>query len=831
MNSRFLIREMLHSRSQGAIFVLCVALSLISIVAVNSFRRDVRESIVTDARSLHGGDIIIHSHYPFSPNLEKELATLEESHEVEKVRSWEFYSVARREDGSDSLFSNIKAVSSNYPLYGEVILRSGTGLQAALQSGRAVVGESLLERLGLVIGDRLLLGNAVFEIVDVIVRESARPVDFFSIGPRIIVSAEDIDRMGLVKQGSRVHYDTLLKVSEERTIDTIAARLKEKSLTDQERVETYATKNSRVKRFFDNLFFFLSLISIFTLLLAGIGMQSSLAALFRRKEKSIAIARSLGATDGFLLRHYLAMVSILSGIGMVLGIAAGLLVEKSFVLLFSGLLPQNVVPGGSFGDVLEGMMLGVVVVSFFTCLPLARMRNIRPMAVFRKENSGSTGRKSIYILVACGVVLLSGLVVRQLEDVRYGIYFIAGIIGLVVVMFLLIGGLFSLFPRRSFRPLALRQAIRSMMRPGNSSRTIVITLASALSVLLTIYLVEQNLRSTYISSYPSDAPNLFCLDIQQNQKQDFLKLVGTDIELFPVIRGRLTAINTNKISRSEELKKRGDSLAREFNLTYRQRLLDDEILEKGRSIFGEGDDENGPVPVSVLDHVAQMGDMELGDILYFNIQGIPLEAKVVSIRSRTKSMLYPFFYFVFPETVLQAAPQTFFGALKVDKDQVSQLENKIVGRFPNVSTINVGEAAVELGKLMEKLTRIVNFFATFSILAGGLILISSILATRLARIKEAVYYKILGSGSGFVLQVFFLENLILALLSGGCAIFVGQVGSWAICRFVLEIQHEPEISSCLALLALTVCLVVTLGLLSSITIIRRKPISFLREQF
>ena len=141
-------------------------------------------------------------------------------------------------------------------------------------------------------------------------------------------------------------------------IDKIAARLQDKTIAGQERVDTYATAGSRVKRFFDNLLFFLSLISVFTLLLAGIGMQSSLAALLRQKEKSFAILRSLGATGSFLLRHYLVIVFILSGIGCILGILSGLLLEKSFTSLFAGLLPDKIVLGGSSFDVLEGMGLG-----------------------------------------------------------------------------------------------------------------------------------------------------------------------------------------------------------------------------------------------------------------------------------------------------------------------------------------------------------------------------------------------------------------------------------------------------------------------------------------
>jgi len=830
MNVRFLIREILHSKSQAIVFVLCVALSLVSIVAINSFRRDVQQSIVSDARGLHGGDVIIHSHYEFSMALELEIEALLGEGGVQAVRTVEFYSVARRDDGKDSLFSNIKAVGKNYPLYGEVTLLSGRDISLVLQPGTVIVAQALLDRLDLAIGDRLLLGESSFEIVDVVSGESLRPVDFFYFGPRILVPAIDLDQMDLVKKGSRVHYETLLEIADETLIDKTAARLQNRIITGQERVSTYATASSRVKRFFDNLLFFLSLVSVFTLLLAGIGMQSSLSALLRQKEKSFAILRSLGATGSFLLGHYLAIVLFLSGIGCTLGIFSGLLLEKSFTSLFAGLLPDNIVLGGSLFDVLEGMGLGAIVVSFFTFLPLSRIKNVKPAAIFRKETDNGFKSRRSFVLIACGIILLSGLVVRQLEDVRTGLYFIGGVLALIAIISVLIGILLLLLSRIKITFLPMRQATRSLLRPGNATRAIVVTLASAISVLLSIYLVEHNLHATYIASYPPDAPNLFCLDIQKNQRQGFLELVGAEVELFPIIRARLTSINGKKISRKAELKKRGDSLAREFNLTYRAKLLEDEILTGGSSLFGKEMGKKGLIPVSVLDSVAEMGDMKIGDVLLFNVQGVPMKAQVSSVRSRTKSMLYPFFYFVFPEKNLRAAPQTFFGALKVKKEEIAKLENTIVNSFPNISTINVSETAAELEKIMQKLSKIINFFASFSILAGALILVSSILATRMARIKEAVYYKVLGADTRFVLRVFFLENFLLAVLSGGCAILVAQAASWGICRFVFKIDYDPNMLVCLIMLGLTVCLVVSLGLMSSLSILRQKPIRFLREQ-
>lgn len=830
MNLRFLLREIAHSKSQSVVFVLCVALSLISIVAVNSLRRDVNSSIMSDARSLHGGDIIVHSHYEYSPGLKTEIVAVLANGTVQAVQTWEFYSVARREDGRESLLSNIKVVQDGYPFYGQVLLQSGRPFSSVLQPGKVVVAGALLKRLGLAVGDSLRLGEADLEIADVVLSESLRPVDFFNFGPRILVSAADLNRLDLVSKGSRVHYRTLLRLEDENQISTVALRLQERSARSQERVTTFANTESRVKRFFDNLLFFLSLISVFTLLLAGIGMQSSLAALLRRKEKTFAMTRSLGASGFFLTFHYLLLVMVLSCIGWALGIGSGFMVERNFSHLFGGLLPAQIDLGVSALDILEGIGLGVLAVLFFTYLPLSGIKKVKPSAIFRKETDYSLRGGRSWGLFGCGLLLLFWLVIYQLEDVRIGLYFIGGFLVLVAFTALLVSGMLFALSHIKTTSLSLRQAVRSLLQPGNATRSIVVTLASSLAVLLTIFLVEHNLFDTYINSYPKDAPSLFCLDIQKNQQKDFVELVGADTELFPVIRARLTSINGKKISRQDELKKRGDSLAREFNLTYRESLLDDEVFLQGKSLFPEQNIRAGIIPVSILDTVADMGDIKMADVLLFNVQGVPLKAQVSSIRSRTKSMLYPFFYYVFPEKYLRTAPQTFFAAMHVEKEMIPQLENDIVNRFPNVSTINVSETAAELGKIMLKLSTIITFFASFSILAGALILVSSILATRMARVREAVYYKILGAGARFVLQVFLFENCLLALLSGGCAIVLGQFGSWAVCSLLLDIDYNPHWKASVVLLVGTVVLVLTLGVVSSYSIIRRKPASFLREQ-
>lgn len=832
VNGRFLLRELLHTKKQAVIYILCVALSLVSLVVVNSFRRDIGRSIGGDAKALHGGDIIIHSHYELSPDIQHSIMRLTEENRANAVRTWGFYSVARKNDESASLLCNIKGVEDGYPLYGRVDLASGGNFSQVLEPGKIVVAQTVLDRLGITVGDQLLIGKGLFVIADVIVYESAKPVNFFNIGPRILVSSKDLPRMDLVKQGSRVRYETLLKMVDATVaaVDSVAVQLRGNGVVGQERVESYRDAGSRVKRFFDNLLFFLSLIAVCTLLLAGIGIEISLSAILRQKEKNFAIIRSLGATGGYLLRHYLLFVLTLSGAGCILGVVSGLLIKGYVAVLFKGFLPRDIVLQPTLTDLLEGVVVGLMVVSLFTFLPLWRINNVKPAAIFRSEFSRAAKTFNYYLGILFGLTGLTVLLIRYLNDARTGFYFLIGIFLLVAGIGLMTKFAFFLLSKIEWKSFYLRLVLRSLLRPGNVTQAIVVTLAIPLSLLMTIYLVENNLRGNFIDSFPSDAPTLFSLDIQKNQKEPFRKLVGNNVTLHPVIRARLISVNGREVNRGKEMKKRRDNLAREFNLTYRDSLLEDEILMAGGTLFRKNEQGDTDIQVSVLDTVAKMGDMKTGDILEFNIQGVPLKAEISSIRSRTRSMLYPFFYFIFPEKYLKEAPQTYFAALNVERDKISQLENRIVKNFPNISTINIGETAKEMGEMMQKLSKIINFFAAFSILAGGLIIVSSVLATRLERIKEAVSYKILGADSRFVMGIFFLENLLLALLSSVFAIVVGQAAGWGLCHFFLDIRYAFSWDGCFVLIGLTVILVTTLGLLGSVSIIRKKPAQFLRQQ-
>jgi putative ABC transport system permease protein len=292
-----------------------------------------------------------------------------------------------------------------------------------------------------------------------------------------------------------------------------------------------------------------------------------------------------------------------------------------------------------------------------------------------------------------------------------------------------------------------------------------------------------------------------------------------------VVRAKLVAINGQIIDPQRERQRKSDNLARPFNLTYRHYLLDDEKIIQGNALFNA---DAGKFQVSVLERVAKIGNIRLGDRLRFKIQGVPLEATVSSIRMRIREGLQPYFYFVFPEATLKSAPQTIFTALRAEPQNLAGLQNRIVRRFPNITILDARQTIRQIAGALERFSQAIRFFTIFSIAAGILLVVSSIIATRAARIREAVYYKILGARRRFVFYVFALENIILGAASAGGGLVLAHAISWVVCTRYFDIPYTAYMAVSLAGMLAGILMILAVGLSASRPIMRRRPAQFLR---
>ena len=827
IHADFIMREIARSSKQAVVFCLCVALSLTSLTAFSGFSKSVYRSLLTDAKKLHAADIIVHSHENLSDELDRAISDEIRQGRVVRSRYYEFYSVVRTADDQTSVLANVKVVDKRYPFYGEVVLHSGRSFQEVLTAGQVVVEQSLLDRLGIGIGAPLKVGYTTLIICDVVVSEPDRPVNVFSFGPRVFVASRDLDTLGLIQTGSRIAYQTLLKVLDERQTDAVVGRLRQVAHGDRDRVDTYRTARTRVKRFLDNFIFFLNLIGIFILIIAGMGIQNTLTAFFNEKQQTIAVMKTVGASNRHIIRHFMPVVFLLGLLGTVMGISAGIVVQFGLARLLSAFFPSGMPLAVAWSGVGESLALGFAVVALFTFVPLYRLREMRPVMIFRKETAGPHKRWPVYVSAIGFMLFFFGLVLRHMQDLRFGVYFVAAMSGLILIATLFTRLLLWILKRLHIRRMVVRQAVKGLFRQGNATQAIIVTLTASLSVIFTIYLIEQNLDTTYVKSYPADAPNLFVLDIQPSQREAFAALVAQPLTFYPVVRAKVVAINDKTIDRRAEQAKRRDNLARTFNLTYRHTLLDDEKIIKGDRLFRN--DWTEP-QVSVLDTVVEMHKMDMGDTIRFNIQGVPLTARIASIRTRTTDSLKPFFYFVFEDKTLQSAPQTIFTALRVAKDRVGPLQSRIVKVFPNISVIDLSATIQVFARIMAQLSTIVRGFSILSMAAGILILISAVFATRAERITESVYYKILGARKSFVGKVFVFEMFTVSLLSAMLALVMSQTGAFLICRHYLDIAYHPFLLSCGLIVGASLLLIIAVGLIPTRSILAKKPIVYLREQ-
>ncbi|MEJ2039312.1 MAG: FtsX-like permease family protein, partial [Desulfosarcinaceae bacterium] len=514
INPAFLLRQLWRSPKQAVVFVLCVMLAIVTLAAVTGFADNLRQTLMRDARRLHAADIIIRSHEPLSPGLKMALENARAGGRIRLSTYYRFYSVVRTADDRNSLLANLKVVDREYPFYGIVGLRSGKPFHDVLGPGRVVAAQSLLDRLGLHVGDKLKVGYTTLTLADVVISEPDRPVDVFSLGPRLFVSIGDLDALGLIKTGSRIHYVHLVKVMNPAERDSLARQFSQAAQADRERVDTFETARSGIKRFLDNFLLYLRLIGVFILIIAGVGIQSSLTAFLREKEASIAIMKTVGADNRYIARHFATIVAFLGLAGIALGIVAGYLVQGILSQLLASFLPPDTSLAFSWRGALEGFVLGATVVAIFSFIPLYRLGGMRPLAIFRRENP-LRPRRGPHIIIGGAMVLFTLLLtMRQLQSLRMGLYVTFGIGALVLAASLMTRLLLAGLKRLHLKGLILRQSVRGLFRNGNATRSVVITLTASLTVILSIFLIEKNLKAVFVDSFPADAPNLFFIDIQ-----------------------------------------------------------------------------------------------------------------------------------------------------------------------------------------------------------------------------------------------------------------------------------------------------------------------------
>jgi putative ABC transport system permease protein len=185
--------------------------------------------------------------------------------------------------------------------------------------------------------------------------------------------------------------------------------------------------------------------------------------------------------------------------------------------------------------------------------------------------------------------------------------------------------------------------------------------------------------------------------------------------------------------------------------------------------------------------------------------------------------------FEVPSGLISNQTATWYGGVHIDPRQVGSMERAFFAAFPTITVINVADVMERIESVVDQITFVVRLLAGFSILAGLMILASSIASTRFRRMREAVVLKTLGATRMRIVRTFSVEFSVLGLLAGA----VGVVFANVLTRVLLhrlEIGFHVEWGATLIALFGTAVLATATGWIASYRILGLRPLEVLREE-
>ncbi|MDI1241476.1 MAG: FtsX-like permease family protein, partial [bacterium] len=484
----------------------------------------------------------------------------------------------------------------------------------------------------------------------------------------------------------------------------------------------------------------------------------------------------------------------------------------------------------------QGVILGVLISMIFSALPLLQVRNIKPRLLLRDENNVSLRRLDPikWLLGALSISGLLALAVWQAGSIRVGVLFLGGLAATSAVLYISAIVLTRVLRRlRSIGPFAISQAINSLHRPGNQTRIILLAVGLGAFVVLTVQSLQANLLREFDFTNNQRLPSLFFVDIQKSQIEPLVGLIAGRVneepQQTPTVRARIAYINGQPIDfQQREVRQQQGQIGREFAVTYRDKLDDNESVIAG----GWWTSTDGVAEVSVEEDMAERLKVVPGDSITFDISGRKISARVANIRKLDLRNTRTAFVFVFRPGVLESAPQSFAATVlsRMSATDRQRLQRDVIAAYPNVQIFDVADIVATVQRLVNNFVLAISFVGSFVILSGILILIGSVALTKSQRIYENAVLKTLGAKRTTLAAILFAEYGILGLLSGIIGSGFAVLLSWTVSRFVMNISWEFEPLLTIVGVAATAAIVMLVGAAASFDVLFRKPLQTLRSQ-
>ncbi|MFF0921275.1 ABC transporter permease [Rhizobium leguminosarum] len=834
---RLALRELRGGIRGFYIFLACIALGTGAIAAVNSVSQSITDTIASQGQELLAGDVRF--------ELNNREATPQEIGFLEGLGtvsvSTGLRSMARKPDGSDQALVEVKAVDDAYPLYGKFVAEPDYPL-AALLSGQggtygAVAAPLLLDRLGLAVGDELLLGNVKLSITGTVKTEPDALSEGFGFAPRLLVSRQALQASGLIQTGSLVEHAYKIRLGDKGAMSGIQARASKEfpsagwAIRTSDRAAPSLTEN--ITRFSQ----FLTLVGLTALIVGGVGVANAVRAFLDAKRTTIATFKCLGAPAQVVVLIYLFQIAIIALGGILIGLVIGALSPMLAAQFLAQFLPVSTAPTLYPGALLLATLFGILTTLAFAILPLGHAREVPATALFREQGFEARHLPSwpYILLAALFMAALAGLAILTAYDRFIAVVFVGAIVFAFVVL-RLVAALIAWLARRSPRvnSPALRLAIGNIHRPGALTPSVVLSLGLGLALLVTLTLIDGNLRRQLTGRMNEGAPNFFFVDIQSAEVGAFRNLVqsqapqGKLVEV-PMLRGRIIAFNGEDVTKMNVPAAGRWVLNGDRGITYAETLPENAALTEGK--WWDKDYSGEPLVSFSSEEAHELG-LKIGDTVTVNVLGRNITAKIANLRRVEWESLSINFVMVFSPNTFRGAPHAWLATLTDPSSTPAEdaaILKSVTNTYPTITSVRVKDAIDIVNQLVAQLATAIRAAASVALIASILVLAGALAAGNRARTHDAVVLKTLGATRAMLIRAFSYEYLILGLATAIFALIAGSVAAWFIVARIMRLPSTflPDVAGLTLVTALV--LTVGIGLIGTWRILGQKAAPVLRE--
>jgi len=811
------------------LFGFSLWISLAAYLSLDSLQQSVDDYIASNQVSMVGGDLIMTTRQPWPDDIEQKVAELDESNVV-----YDYQFNAMLYGNEQSLLARIKAVTPTYPLYGQATVASGQNLWQAVKPGQVAVEAQVLSGLNLSVGDQVQLGEASFVIADELTGEPDRPLTAFGFGARVLMHASDLPQTELMGQRSRIGFRIEMAL-EQSQLESWKEALTAVIGNQEINIRTAAESDTALANVSTNFLVFLKLLVVAVVVLSGVGLFSVMKAFIRGQQNSNAIRRALGEQMAPIKQSYYRLFIVMALLSALVAYGLSVLFLLFSQNYFSQFLPADIDIHVAWQSVIKITVIAVAMTLLVSYQSLRLLALVKPVAVLQQQKIPRNQQTRAWGWLTTVVMAVFALMVVELDDLWRAIQLTGGLMGVLLLFWLfslvLLRGLKWMVNHRWIKHWLTRLAVQNVFRKGNHSVLFFTTLSLAVMVMMLVALLNHSIDRQLISTYPEDAPNMFLLDVQSQQHETLNNMINAPVTYYPVVRARIKSVNGVSTEVLKDQLGTYDDIGRVFNLSYDNDLMATEYLKASREnkqLFSDWNDD-AVVPLSILASIAEYLQVDIGDNITFNIQGINLTGRISSVRARYERGPNPFFYFIFPPEVLAKAPQIQFATTRVADERVVGLQTRIAQTFPGITTLDGAAIARQIKSFVGQLSQLVTLFTGLAVVAGFMVLLTSLLSTSQDRLQDSAYFRLLGMRTRHLYAINVIEMSVLGLLAG----FVGMVLAIAVSYWLItewfNLQFSLPVSTLLLGGSLLWLVLVGIALLYGRIVIGRKVMQRIRQ--